>query len=64
MRPTVTTYNALMDIFIKNNQINSSLQCLEYMRNDGLRPDVATMNTLLDGLLRLVVVLNTRGRST
>ena len=50
LRPTYVTYNSLIDVFVRCNQMHDAWRYFGLMRSSGLKPDNFTCSTLIKGI--------------
>ena len=50
MKPTYVTFNSLIDVFVRCNQMSEAWRFFGLMRNSGLKPDNFTVSTLIKGI--------------
>lgn len=50
LKPTFVTYNSLIDVFVRVNQMKEAWRYFDMMRSNGLKPDNFTCSTLIKGI--------------
>ena len=50
LTPTFVTYNSLIDVYVRCNQMDKAWDLFAKMRNIGLKPDNFTCSTLVKGI--------------
>jgi len=56
--PNEFTYCTIMDAFCNKSQINTALDFFDEMQGEGIKPDTAVINCLMDGYNRLGMIDN------
>ena len=50
LQPTYVTYNSLIDVFVRCNEMDEAWKFFSLMRSSGLKPDNFTCSTLIKGI--------------
>jgi pentatricopeptide repeat protein len=48
IQPNEVTYNAIIDAYAKNRQIEKASEVFDSMKKDGIQPDEVTFRTIID----------------